>query len=59
MEILKPCPFCSSKARLFTAFGTIVECEKCGAKIYDFTEEKAIKKWNRRVIVDIASSRKS
>ena len=55
---LKLCPFCGGLAKIFTAFGTHIECTKCGAKIYDFAEEKASRKWNRRMIEDVANTRK-
>lgn len=45
---LKPCPFCGGEAKSFTAFGTQVECTKCGAKVYDFEDNIAFAKWNAR-----------
>ncbi len=46
---VKTCPFCDGEAEIFTAFGTNVECTKCGAKVYDFCKEKAVSKWNKRI----------
>lgn len=47
--MLKPCPFCGGAPQIFTAFGTKVECTKCGVKIYDFSKETAISRWNNQI----------
>lgn len=49
MTELKPCPFCGGQAKMFSAFGTQVQCTKCGAKVYDLVMELALAKWNNRV----------
>ncbi len=47
---LKKCPFCGGEARTNT-LNDVVQCKKFAANIYDssYSEEEAIKKWNRRV----------
>ncbi len=57
---LKPCPFCGGKARVRDATieeqGSVVNgnfykfcgCEHYCAEMFGYTEEEAIKKWNRR-----------
>lgn len=52
---LKSCPFCGSKAKIFTApngyYG--VECDKIGCVImtahYERSIEKVVNDWNKRV----------
>jgi len=46
---VKLCPFCGGAAKVFAAFGTSVECTKCGARVYDLYDKNAISKWNKRV----------
>lgn len=51
---LKACPFCGSKARIFTApngyYG--IQCDKIGCVMmsadYERSVEKIVKDWNRR-----------
>ena len=49
---LKPCPFCGSEAKLFTARGKcnqIVRCVACNVSPgYRQTKKEAIEAWNRR-----------
>ena len=47
---LKPCPFCGGLARTSKERGFwFVECPFCGSRCgYMFTEERAVKAWNRR-----------
>lgn len=52
---LKPCPFCGYK-EINTTIGDYdglfdnvrMWCDRCGASVTSMTEEKAIRKWNRR-----------
>lgn len=51
-EMLKPCPFCGSFARVTEWCKKYwVKCayDKCNASVYADTEEQAIEYWNRRV----------
>lgn len=43
----KPCPFCGCK-NVSVASNGIVQCAKCGAKVYADTQSKAIAAWNKR-----------
>lgn len=50
---LKPCPFCQGEAEL-DMLVSIISCKKCYVQIgdIDYTEEKAIKAWNKREPAD-------
>ena len=55
MTGLKPCPFCGATAYLGRKWCRKywVRCDhfgKCEASVGAFTQEEAIRRWNRRVI---------
>lgn len=53
---LTSCPFCGHGDINVTVKGSNglfdnvrIWCDRCGASVYDMTEGKALKRWNRRV----------